>query len=215
MSRYVGQHFGEPAPGPAPLSTAPVMVPVAPHRRSRGMIAAGLAALVLAASGGFFAGRVTAPDSTPSASVADLPGTADELLQQGLALHTAGKLDEATTYYKAVLKKDANNKFAYFNLGQIAQTRQQYDAAIEQYKLALKTDANFGPALYNIGLAYASKGDRTNAIANLRKANDVTPNSAPTLFNLGTLLVQDGKTDEGTKMIAQALTLDPTLKPKS
>lgn len=203
MSTYTGQHF---APADPIISRSG-------SRRSKGAIAAGLATLVLAAAAGFFVGRQTAPDDNKTAATANEASPADALVTQGLALHQAGKLDEATSLYQQALKADSKNKFAHFNLGQIAQTRQQWDASIDSYRAALATDPKFSAALYNLGLAYASKGDRANAISTLRKALEVTPNNAPTLFNLGTLLVQDGKNDEGTKLIAQALTLDPTLKP--
>ncbi|MSV90371.1 MAG: tetratricopeptide repeat protein, partial [Actinobacteria bacterium] len=67
---------------------------------------------------------------------------------------------------------------------------------------------------YNLGLTYAAKGDRTNGIVYLRKAIEIDPKSAQAYYNLGTLLIQDGKTDEGTKSLNQAFAIDPTLKPK-
>lgn len=219
MSRYAGQHFSA-----EPMATAMPAFTTVPRRRSKGMIAASAASLVLALTGGFFAGRFTAPDETTTATTPSTNGDGsstpaaslgDELVTQGLALHQAGKLDEAAALYQQALTKDPANKFALFNLGQIAHTQKKYPAAIEKYLAVLKVDAKYGPALYNIGLAYASNGDRANAITYLRKAADVSPTSAPVLFNLGTVLVQDGKADEGTQLIAKAIALDPTIKPAS
>lgn len=211
MSRYTGQHF-------APTEAAPTMSaykPAAVQGRSKGMIAVGVATLILAAVLGFFVGRQTAPDDSPSTATSATATEADSLVTQGIALHQAGKLDEASALYQQALKADSKNKFALFNIGQIAQTRQQYDSAIASYKAAIAVDKNFSAALYNLGLAYTSTGDRANAITTLRTALVLTPQSAPTLFNLGTLLVQEGKTEEGTAFISQAITIDPTLKPKS
>jgi len=42
-------------------------------------------------------------------------------LSQGLAAQVAGQLDVAAADYNQVLKNDPKNKFAYFNLGVIAQ----------------------------------------------------------------------------------------------
>jgi tetratricopeptide (TPR) repeat protein len=224
MSRYIGQHFTQ----PTSQSGVPSYNPEYVYRRPWLKIAATASAILIAASGGFGIGRITAPEKSAEATstttnagdggpsnTASPSQSADALVTQGLSLHSAGKVDEAVTMYEQALKQDPKNKFALFNLGQIAHTKGQYDSAIARYKAALETDPKFSNALYNLGLAYAAKGDKTNAIATLRTAAEVTPNSAPTLFNLGTLLVQEGKTDEGAKFLNQAFTIDPSLKPKS
>lgn len=179
-------------------------------------------ALVIGAAG-FVAGRYTTPDEgvdaattagVTSTAPASAPSPADGLVSQGLALHQAGKLDEAAAIYNQALAVDGRNKFALFNLGQIAHTRKSYDEAIAKYQASLGADAKFGPALYNLGLAFSAKGDRTNAIANFRRFLEVAPTDAAGMFNLGTLLIQDGKNDEGANLIAQAIAIDPSLKPK-
>jgi tetratricopeptide (TPR) repeat protein len=185
-------------------------------RRPMTVVACAVAALVIAGVG-FAAGRLTAPDD---ASAAAAPRTAPSapvasLLHRALQLHTAGNLDGASTLYRQILVKDPENKYALFNLGQIAQTRGNFAAAIEKYRAAIAIDPKYGPALYNAGLAYASDGDRPHAIEMLRTALEVSPDSAPTMFNLGTVLVADGKKAEGTALIDRAIELDPTLKPKS
>ncbi len=216
MSRYVGQHFAEPET--PPVRQATISNPRPNRLKTVGVVAGALIAL----AGSFFAGRITAPDSNGSTQTKTTAPTttapltaADQLVNQALALHQAGKIDEAAALYNQALTVDSKNKFALYNLGQIAQSRKQFDEAIAKYNAALAVDPKYGPALYNIGLAYAAKGDRAKAIEMLRRALDLTPNSAPVLFNLGTLLVQDGKSDEGARMIAQALAIDPTLKPAS
>lgn len=189
-----------------------------------------VAPTVIAAIAGFAIGRTTAPSAaaprpsigavaTSVTTVAKAPSAVtnatDTLLQNALALHAAGKLDQAAAAYKDVLAKDPKNKYAFYNLGQIAQSSGKLDEAIAQYQLSLAQDPNYYPALYNIGLAFAAKGDHATAIESLRKALVVQPKSAGAMFNLGTLLSADGKADEGTKLIADAIAIDPSLAPKS
>ena len=189
-----------------------------------------VAPTVIAAIAGFAIGRTTAPSTKPprpsigavatsATTVAKSPTaattTTDALLQSALALHAAGKLDQASAAYNEVLAKDPKNKYAFYNLGQIAQSSGKLDEAITQYKQSLAQDPNYFPALYNVGLAYAAKGDHPTAIDSLRKALVIQPTSAGAMFNLGTLLSADGKGDEGTKLIADAIAIDPSLAPKS
>src|SRR5713101_4249324 len=47
---------------------------------------------------------------------------ASDALNRGLQAHSAGRLDEAATEYREVLVHDAQNKFAFYNLGLIDQT---------------------------------------------------------------------------------------------
>ena len=95
--------------------------------------------LVCTAAGGFVLGRATASsvgistvaetasgagdDSalvTAGGTASPASAAASSLVEQGLAAHTAGRLDEAKDLYSQALAKDPKNKFAYFNLGQIA-----------------------------------------------------------------------------------------------
>lgn len=213
-------------------NTNRVSAPASPAPRHIGKLVAAFSLAVLGSLvGGFFIGRATADkDSSavatkPTATTALATGAStsgnpqetvpsnDAILQQALGFHTAGNLTEATRLYKVILASDPTNKYAHFNLGQIAQTGGDLDAAIKEYLAALATDPKYGPALYNSGLAYGAKGDRTNGIAMLRKALEVSPKSAPTMFNLGTMLIADGNQTEGADFLAQAIAIDPSLKP--
>src|SRR5207245_9041559 len=57
---------------------------------------------------------------------------------RALAAHAAGKLDEAVTAYYQTLEKDPKNKFAFYNLGEIAQRQNRMAAAESFYRLALQ-----------------------------------------------------------------------------
>jgi tetratricopeptide (TPR) repeat protein len=201
-----------------------------PRHRGRTLALAAVCLIVLAGllAASFFVGRATAPDAarsaaapaaadsvvTPNSVVDDAPVSSIALvLEEALGFHTANNLEEATRLYEVVLASDPGNKYAHFNLGQIAQTSGDLDTAITQYLAALESDPDYGPALYNSGLAYGANEDRTNGIAMLRRALVVSPESARTMFNLGTMLIADGSEAEGADFIAQAVAIDPTLKP--
>ena len=63
----------------------------------------------------------------------------NEILNNGLALHKAGKLEEAKLIYKKLLIKDQNN-FELINLlGAISLKQKNFDDAITQFKKAINT----------------------------------------------------------------------------
>jgi tetratricopeptide (TPR) repeat protein len=208
-----------PLPPPAPMGAQPEVA-----AKGKGSLWLIPLALAVGLGGGFLVGRATrheksvaapsAPAVTQATTIAPAPAAATQL-DEALALHTAGKLDEAAKAYGVVLASDPKNKFALYNLGLIAQGRQQYDEAIKRYEASIATDPAYMPALYNLGLTQVAKGNLVGAIASLRRAVAVEPKFAPAKFNLGKALVANGQADEGSQLVAEAIALDPTLKPKA
>ena len=75
-----------------------------------------------------------------------------DALNRGLKAHNTGNYDEATAAYFEALFHDSKNRFAYFNLGQIAQTLKKPQVAEGYYRSALDIDKAFGPALFNLAI---------------------------------------------------------------
>ncbi|MEU1608063.1 hypothetical protein [Micromonospora matsumotoense] len=75
--------------------------------------------------------------------------TAADLLKLGVEQGQAGDYDAAKSSFEKVLAAEADNKFAWFNLGFIAQSRNQADEAVSNYDKALAADGEYKPALYN------------------------------------------------------------------
>jgi len=136
---------------------------------------------------------------------------ADDALARGIAAHNANKLDEATKDYFEVLSNDPKNKFAFYNLGQIARIQNRLAIAEGYYRSALEIDPNYGPALFGLGVVRQAFNAVQEAIDLYRKDIAVEPNNAAAHYNLGILLRIQGKTAEGDAEIARAIQLDPTL----
>ncbi len=136
---------------------------------------------------------------------------ASDLLNQGLQQHVDGKLDEAAATYREVLKKDPQNKFAFYNLGLIDQTQNKLQSAENNYRLALNIDPDYGPALFNLAIIRTAAGATQDAIDLYRHAIIVTPDPAGAHLNLGLLLRKAGQVPEGDAEVKLAIQLDPTL----
>jgi tetratricopeptide (TPR) repeat protein len=134
-----------------------------------------------------------------------------DALARGIAAHNANKLDEATKDYFEVLFNDPKNKFAYYNLGQIARTQNKLAIAEGYYRSALETDPNYGPALFGLGVVRQAFNSVQEAVDLYTKDIAIEPTNAAAHYNLGILLRIQGKTALGDAEIARAIQLDPKL----
>lgn len=151
------------------------------------------------------AALVAACGNTPATN------TADDALSRALQAHAAGKLDEATTAYFEALTKDPKNKFAFYNLGVIAQGQNRPAAAESYYRLALEQDARMGSALFNLAILRANAGANTEAADLYRRVIAIDPNYAAAHFNLGLVLRLLGQNAEAQLELVKAQQLDPRL----
>jgi Tfp pilus assembly protein PilF len=137
------------------------------------------------------------------------------LIGKALSELKAGRIDDAKKDFEKVLRSDATNKFAHYNLGYIAQTTGDRGETERQYRAALATDPKFGPALYNLAVAVTADGDTGEAISLYRQAITADKKDANSHFNLGLLLRQQGKTAEGNTQVRFAVQLNPALAPQA
>lgn len=143
---------------------------------------------------------------TPAATT---PGS--DALNRGLEAHAAGRLDEAVTAYFEALSKDPQDKYAYYNLGQISQTRDRSVAAESYYRLSLDIDPKLSAALFNLAIVRANAGGSAEAADLYKRVIAVEPNNAAAHFNLGLVLRATGNRAEADAELARARELDPKL----
>jgi Tfp pilus assembly protein PilF len=146
--------------------------------------------------------------SGPSAQASD---PASNALARGIAAQNANKLDEATKDYFEALSNDPKNKFAYYNLGQIAKNQNRLQIAEGYYRSALEIDPNYGPALFGLGFVRQAFNSIQEAVDLYTKDIAIEPTNAAAHYNLGILLRIQGKTAQGDAEIARAIQLDPKL----
>lgn len=151
------------------------------------------------------AALLAACGNTPASS------SVDDALSKALQAHTAGKLDEATVAYFETLAKDPKNKFAFYNLGVIAQGQNRAAAAESYYRLAIEQDARMGSALFNLAILRANAGANQEAADLYRRVIAIDPNYAAAHFNLGLVLRLLGQNAEAQQALAKAQQLDAKL----
>jgi tetratricopeptide (TPR) repeat protein len=140
---------------------------------------------------------------------------ADEVLQQGLRAHANGDLEAAEEAYLLVIQLDPQNKFAYYNLGVINQSRDEADLAVRNYRTTLRIDPDFVPALFNLAILRTESGAAAEAEGLYEHIIEVDPSHelvAATHLNLGFLLIEQGRERRGRRELEEAVRLDPSLE---
>ncbi|MGC4749597.1 tetratricopeptide repeat protein [Micromonospora sp. DT201] len=160
------------------------------------------------------------PADKPPTSNAGNSGKADgdtntdtapaDLLKLGVEQGQAGNIDAAKATFEKVVAAEADNKFAWFNLGFIAQSRNQADEAVDNYDKALAADASYKPALYNKAIALEGKAP-TTSIEIYRKVVSIDDKSSTAYLRLGMLLSQSGDDAAARNAFQSAIRLDKGL----
>lgn len=91
----------------------------------------------------------TATGDSGAAAEIDRIDSISLLLKQGVEQGQAGEFDEAKATFEKVLVLQEDNKFAWFNLGYLAQSSNATAEAIVYYNKALEIDSSYLPAMYN------------------------------------------------------------------
>ena len=138
-------------------------------------------------------------------------GDAAQILNEALAAHAAGDLDQAVDLYEQVLVLDPQNRFAYYNLGLIDQTRGHDDAAADAYEQAIAVAPDFTPPMFNLAIIRAEQGAIDEAIGLYRDVIAMDDTDARAHLNLGFLLIDAGERQEGRQELDRAVELDPSL----
>ena len=178
--------------------------------RTSGVLRALALVSVLALGATACSGDDNSTDGSSQVTKADAK-QASSAVKAGLAAHSDGNLDKATTEYDKALEYDPKNKFAHYNLALIDEADENYGLAETKYRAALKTDPKYEPALFNLAIL-RTKDDPKEAISLYKSAVVADEKDAAAWLNLGLLQRANGETASGNKNVLRAIALDSTLK---
>jgi Tfp pilus assembly protein PilF len=94
-----------------------------------------------------------------STTKSDAPNSSD-LMLKALNAQTAGNPTLASRYYNDVIELDPRNKLAYYNLGLIAESQENYAVAEDNFRVALGIDPGFELARKGLTKAQAQRAAR-------------------------------------------------------
>ncbi|MFY7962830.1 MAG: tetratricopeptide repeat protein, partial [Elsteraceae bacterium] len=129
-------------------------------------------------------------------------------LDQGLAAHREGRLNEAEIHYRAVLQAEPDHPEALHYLGVIAHQTGGHDQAIALItrSLQLRPDAN---ATNSLGEALRAVGRLTEALAAYEATLLRDPTHPAALGNCGLALRQLGRPTEAEQALIRAIPISP------
>jgi Flp pilus assembly protein TadD len=153
--------------------------------------------------------RKTADGKTADRKTAD--GKTEDLIQAGIRQGENKDFSGAARSFRKVLARDPANKFAWYNLGVIAQYDNRTADARAAYDHALKIDPGFASALYNKAILLGPT-DIDQAIVILRHIVAADPKAATAYLHLGQALARKGRHDEAEDAFGLAVHADPSLQ---
>ncbi|MGC2457296.1 MAG: tetratricopeptide repeat protein [Gallionellaceae bacterium] len=134
---------------------------------------------------------------------------ASDLLMQAVALHQAGRLEEAKSLYQNLLRRDPRDSHALHYLGLIALQQNNYADAVNLIESAIQADRRVPAFHCNLGNAYKALGQIDSAIAAYLEAVRLDPKFQAVYNNLGNMYLEQGKLEEAVSSYRRALTLQP------
>jgi tetratricopeptide (TPR) repeat protein len=136
--------------------------------------------------------------------------SANTLIEAGIAQANAKRYQQAETTFRNVLVLSPGNKFAWYNLGLLAEVQNHQSAALTYYSNALTTDPRYTPAMYNKAILLED-GDLRLALALYQRITSINPKAATAYLRESFVYARLGDKGNASQARARAVALDPSL----
>lgn len=167
------------------------------------------AGVVMLAGCGSGSGSQTA-STTSTSSERGGPSSATALINTGIAQANAKQYQQAETTFRDVLVVSPGNKFAWYNLGLLAQLQNRPSAALADYSHAVATDPTYTPAMYNKAILL-ERADPSSALALYQRITAINAKAATAYLRESFVYDRLGDKAKAQKARAQAVALDKRL----
>lgn len=132
-----------------------------------------------------------------------------QLYSQALALHQAGRLNEARALYEKLLKDAPAHHLALQQMGLICAQSGDFQRAVHFLSASLEIQPDNAEALNLIGNAFQDLGQFDAAIASHERAASIRPDYAEAHYNKGNALQRTGQFEAAVASYDRALSIQP------
>ncbi len=137
------------------------------------------------------------------------PSTISELHTAAVDHHRAGRLQQAESIYRQILREDPENAGAHHLLGLLAHQSGDNASAVLSIEKAVTVDPQNALYHFNLGVVLGAEGDAERAVESYRHALDLNPNFGDAYNNLGLLLEKQGKMADAVECFEACTRLNP------
>ena len=130
-------------------------------------------------------------------------------IETAMRFHNEGRLSEAESIYRQILKAEPDQPQALHLLGLIAHQMGRSDIAVDLIGRSITIDPKYTEAYGNLGLVTMALGNLDEAVLIFQKALALDPDYAEANANLGLVLQNSGKLDEAIESYQKALEIRP------
>lgn len=207
---------------PDPLNHARRLMTEGQFVPAEAEVRAFLAANELSAPGRYLLARLLLAERKPADALQEFtraaheePPSSDDLLQVSRAYVLLNGYPDAQKWLERAVALDPANEEAWYSLGRVRYTNQEFAKALDAYVEALKLAPRDVRAENNRGLALDALNRTDEAMAAFRQAirweTPTSPQREQPMVNLATVLVRKGDADGALPLLKQAETIAPDL----
>ncbi len=128
---------------------------------------------------------------------------------QAIALHRAGRLDQAEAIYRRILKADPDNAEALHLLGVVAGQRGDHDECVRLIERAISHEPDVPKYHANLGTSLRELRRLDEAVQAFERAVALDPDYSEAHYNLGLALESRDRLDEAVASYRRVLEIDP------
>ncbi len=132
-----------------------------------------------------------------------------EALGLAIKYHQSGRLEEAESIYRQILKISPNNIDALHLLGILAYGLKEFESSAELINKAVQLNPGYAEAHYNLGKVYQEQGRLDDAIDSYQRAIIINPGYAEAQNNLGNVFLGQGRLDDAIASYQRAIAANP------
>jgi predicted TPR repeat methyltransferase len=131
-------------------------------------------------------------------------------VDQAVALHRAGRLEEARRAYERILATDTRHVTALHFLGVLHHQTGRSDDGIAAIRRAIELDPEYVDALNNLGNILRETNQFDAAFDCYQRVVELMPSHADAWNNLGVMLRGRGQYDDAERAYARAIAINPS-----